>query len=265
MFCPNCGNNCGDARFCPSCGTKLQQVAAPAVQSGEWKVGMPCPHCGGTGYVGSQMCSCLEALCRREQKRELSLFACGQSSFSDFRLDYYPDRVDGKLGVAPRALMERNLSICQKFARDFGQHSGNLLFVGGTGLGKTMLSACIAGEVAEKGYWVCYESSAHLLSKLEKSRFNPDEQTNRQAAGFAECDLLILDDLGTELPGSFVTSALYTLINDRLMAGKATVISTNLNVDELSHRYSPQIASRLRGSFRLLPFVGEDIRVLKSR
>jgi DNA replication protein DnaC len=112
---------------------------------------------------------------------------------------------------------------------------------------------------------VAYETAAHLFTKLEQARFNPNEETRREADKLTSCDLLILDDLGTELPGQFVTAALYSLMNDRILAGKPMVISTNLNVDEAARRYSPQIASRLHGNFTRLTFVGEDIRVLKNR
>ena len=137
--------------------------------------------------------------------------------------------------------------------------------VGGTGLGKTLLSACIACEVTEKGYSVAYESAPHLFSKLEKNRFHPDEESAMAVAKLEGCDLLIIDDLGTELPGQFVIASLYALVNDRLLSGKPTVISTNLNISEIKERYSPQIASRLQGHYQLLPFVGQDIRILKNR
>ena len=211
------------------------------------------------------MCRCLLELCRQEQKNELSLLACEEHTFRDFRLEYYPETNDPKYGASPRAIMTRILDICRKYAAGFTLNSGNLLFNGGTGLGKTMLSACIAREVAEKGYSVAYESAPHLFAKLEKDRFHPDEDSALAVAKLKNCDLLIVDDLGTELPGNFVVSALYTLLNDRLLAGKPMLISTNLNIDEIHGRYSPQIASRLQGSFQLLPFVGEDIRVLKNK
>lgn len=224
-----------------------------------------CEHCGGSGYVGSTMCTCLAELCRKEQLKQISLLHCGQASFSDFRLDYYPDKIDTRIAVSPRTLMERNFTLCRRFAADFGPDAGNLLFVGGTGLGKTFLSACIATQVAMSGFSVCYETAANLFSKLEKDRFNPDEQTAQAVRDFRQCDLLILDDLGTELPGSFVTAALYSLLNDRLLSGKSMIISTNLINQEIAQRYSPQIASRLQGNFRVLPFVGEDIRVRLNR
>lgn len=224
-----------------------------------------CDKCGGSGYIGSNMCECLTELCRQEQKKEVSVLSGSREAFNQFRLDYYPDRIDPKYGASPRTIMERNLKICRTYALTFAPNAGNLLFVGGTGLGKTFLSACIARAVADRGYSVVYESAGHLFGKLEQAKFSPSEETRREAARFTECDLLILDDLGTEMPGQFVTAAFYTLLNDRILAGKPMVISTNLNIDEAARRYSPQIASRLQGSFQGLTFVGEDIRILKNR
>ncbi len=224
-----------------------------------------CTICGGTGYMGSRMCECLQELCRQEQRKELSLLSGGKESFSQFRLDYYPDRVDPKFGASPRTIMDRNFQICRRYAAGFSMGAGNLLFIGGTGLGKTFLSACIARAVSDRGHSVAYESAPHLFSKMEQARFSNDENARQEVAKLSACDLLIIDDLGTEMPGQFVTAALYSLVNDRLLGGKPMVISTNLNVDELSKRYSPQIASRLHGSFQRLTFVGEDIRVMKNR
>ena len=224
-----------------------------------------CPHCGGSGYIGTSMCRCLKELCRREQEKEVALLADAGQRFEAFRLDYYSDRPDPKTGVSPRAVMTRSFEICRNYAKNFSPTSGNLLFNGGTGLGKTFLSACIAREVAAKGCSVAYETASHLFSKLEKHRFHPDEESAREMKRLNEADLLIIDDLGTELPGNFVTASLYTLVNDRLLAGKPMVVSTNLTVGELSQRYSPQVSSRLQGSFQLLPFVGQDIRVMRQQ
>ena len=224
-----------------------------------------CDKCGGSGYIGSNMCECLTELCRQEQKKEVSVLSGSREAFNQFRLDYYPDRIDPKYGASPRTIMERNLKICRTYALTFAPNAGNLLFVGGTGLGKTFLSACIARAVADRGYSVVYESAGHLFGKLEQAKFSPSEEARREAARFTDCDLLILDDLGTEMPGQFVTAAFYTLLNDRILVGKPMVISTNLNIGEAARRYSPQIASRLQGSFQGLTFVGEDIRILKNR
>lgn len=224
-----------------------------------------CDNCGGSGYIGSAMCECLQELCRQEQKKEISILSGSKDAFSQFRLDYYPDRIDPKYGASPRVIMERNFKICRSYALTFDQNAGNLLFVGGTGLGKTFLSACVARGVTDRGYSVVYEPASHLFAKLEQAKFNPTEEARREAARFLDCDLLIVDDLGTEMPGQFVTAAFYSLLNDRLLAGKPMVISTNLTVEDMSRRYSPQIASRLHGGFQRLTFVGEDIRVIKNR
>ena len=223
-----------------------------------------CSVCSGTGYVGSTMCDCLAELCRQEQKKELTFLSAGRESFDQFRLDYYSD-MPTPAGYSPRVVMEKTYQDCRRYAFGFNMASGNLLFSGNTGLGKTFLSACIARSVADQGYSVVYESAGHLFAALEKARFEANEENRRAAAKYTECDLLIVDDLGTELPGQFVTAALYSLINDRLLTGKPTIISTNLNSDEIARRYNPQIASRLRGSYKRVAFVGDDIRLLKNR
>ena len=223
-----------------------------------------CPHCGGSGYMGSTMCRCLAELCRQEQRSELTFLNLGDERFDQFRIDFYPDRIDPKFGVNIRAVMEKTYQTCRRYAMNFSAHSDNLLFSGGTGLGKTFLSACIARAVADRGYSVAYESAPHLFTKLERAKFTADEEARHQAEKYSTYDLLIIDDLGTEMGGQFTTSALYTLINDRLLSGKPTIISTNLNTDDLGRRYSPQIASRLNGSFLRVPFLGDDIRVKKN-
>ena len=224
-----------------------------------------CSRCGGLGYVGSQMCGCLEELCRQEQKKEISLLSCGEADFRDFDLNFYPDRTIAGSNYTYRGLMGRTYQDCVAFARTFDNTSGNLLFSGDTGLGKTFLSACIAKTVAEKGYWVVYESAVHLFETLEKAKFSGDGDAARDGGKYTACDLLIVDDLGTEMAGQFVTTALYTLINDRLLSGKSTIISTNLTGEEMEKRYSSQILSRLRGSYTRMAFVGEDVRILKNR
>ena len=218
-----------------------------------------CDRCGGLGYVGSAMCECLAELCRQEQKKELTFLNVGKESFEQFRLDYYPEENN------IRRIMERTFQACRRYAYSFSEKSANLLFSGDTGLGKTFLSACIARTVADSGYSVMYESAGHLFANLERAKFANDETARKEADKYTACDLLIVDDLGTEMPGTYVTSALYTLINDRMLAGKPTIISTNLNTEDFAHRYSPQIASRLRGGYTRIPFVGEDIRIVKAR
>lgn len=224
-----------------------------------------CEQCGGSGYVGSHMCRCLDALCRQEQQKLLGNLGNGTENFQGFRLDYYPATVDSRYGASPRAIMERNLRACKEYALQFTPNAGNLLFIGGTGLGKTYLAMCIAKTVAAGGYNVVYETAIELFNKLERAKFAPSEDTLRQVQRMENADLLVIDDLGTEMPGQFVTAALYGLLNNRLLAGKPMVITTNLNVEEAGKRYSAQIASRLYGEFSRLTFVGNDIRVLKNR
>ena len=200
-----------------------------------------------------------------EQIAELShMLDIGSQSFDTFRLDYYStDR--GGLPRSPREAAQRNLEICQSFARDFRPGKQNLLLFGAPGLGKTFLSACIARVVSEDGFSVVYDTAGHIFSQFEASKFRrddvdePDESVERCMA----CDLLILDDLGTEMTTAFVQSALYQLLNSRLLAGRSTIISTNLDPDQIGRRYSAQIMSRLEGEFELLPFIGQDIRRLK--
>jgi len=224
-----------------------------------------CPHCGGSGYVGSRVCVCLQELCRQEQKKELARLTTGQERFDAFRLDYYPTQIDPAYGASPRQVMERVLQACRRYADTFDGTGKNLLFVGNTGLGKTYLSACIADQVTDKGYSVVYESAPQLFEKLSRNQFSPDENSRREVADITGCDLLIIDDLGTEFTNNVTVAVLYSLLNERLLAGKSMVLSTNLNSDEIARRYSPQIASRLQGNFKNLVFVGNDIRVLKNR
>ncbi len=234
-----------------------RELAAEYFEEGFLDDSPVCESCGGNGYVGTQMCECLRELCRQEQKKELTCLNVGRESFDHFRLDYYSDKT--------AAIMEKTYQLCRRYAYNFSERSQNLLFSGDTGLGKTFLSACIARVVAENGYSVVYETAGHLFTRLERAKFANDEQARQEAEKYQACDLLIVDDLGTEMPGQFTTAALYGLINDRILAGKPMIISTNLTSDDFAARYSRQIASRLRGNFLRVPFVGEDIRVLKNR
>ena len=241
-----------------------QELVAANFEVGYLDDSTICATCGGTGYIGSTMCECLTELCRQEQKKELTFLSAGQERFDQFRLEYYPDKVDPKLGVNIRSVMEKTFQTCKRYAQNFTEKSPNLLFSGDTGLGKTFLSACIARTVADNGYSVVYESAGHLFAKLERAKFSGDENARRECEKYNACDLMIVDDLGTEMPGQFVTAALYTLINDRLLERRPTIISTNLTVEDLGKRYSSQILSRLRGNFQRVPFLGDDIRVKKN-
>lgn len=223
-----------------------------------------CTVCGGTGYVGAVMCDCLRELCRQEQKKELSqLLGAGRESFERFRLDYYPDTVDPALGVSPRTLMQYVLSGAQHYARTFGHGSGSILMLGATGLGKTYLSACIARVVSDRGFSVTYETAVRTFADFETAKFG-EKAGHDPTARYFGCDLLILDDLGTEMTTQFTVSALYQIVNTRLQAGRATIISANLPTQELERRYGAQTASRLLGSYELYQFRGSDIRRMQK-
>ena len=223
-----------------------------------------CPLCGDTGYRKGQVCECLKKYYAREQLRELSrLLPLGEASFDSFRFDYYDDAVWPDYGTSPRANMERNFDVCRDYAQQFSRGSGSLLLSGGTGLGKTFLSACIARVVSDGGYSVVYDTAGRIFSQFEEAKFRGDAEGDADAKRCQRCDLLIVDDLGTEMTTAFVQSALYQLVNSRLLAGKSTVINTNLTPPELGVRYGAAVRSRLEGEYTVLPFIGRDIRKLK--
>lgn len=230
-----------------------------------------CPLCNDRGWRGAAMCDCLKDLCRQEQIAELSsLLDLGDQSFDTFRLDYYDRQPWPEFHRSPRENMEFILSSCRSYAENFDAYPHkNLFFNGPPGLGKTFLSACIARVVSEQGYAVVYDTAANILSRFETRKFARYGEESRQAEAdtrrYLTCDLLILDDLGSEFTSPFVQAALYELINTRLIEGKRTVISSNLNLEGVRQRYSPQVASRLEGEYLLMAFFGQDIRLLKKQ
>lgn len=224
-----------------------------------------CAACGGTGYVGAVMCDCLRELCRQEQKKELSsLFGSGRESFERFRLDLYPDTVDPQLGISARTLMQYVFSNAQHYAKTFGEKSGSILMLGATGLGKTYLSACIAKTVSDRGYSVVYETAGKVFSDFETEKFKFHGENTDLTHKYVSCNLLILDDLGTEMTTQFTVAALYQIVNQRMLANRATIISSNLAAGDLERRYSAQIASRLLGTYELYQFRGRDIRMMEK-
>lgn len=229
-----------------------------------------CKLCRDTGNVDGVLCTCMEKRYNRELTKELSLLLHdGEESFDRFDLSLYPDTKEETSGVSPRSAMAIVFQACRNFAENFPDVSANLLLRGPTGLGKTYLSACIAQKVAEKGFSVCYDTAVSALEAFEKQKFSriPEEAENAalRVEWMLSCDLMILDDLGTEMVTPAGVSALYTLINTRLSRGKPTVINTNCSDEELQRRYTPQICSRLFGEFLELPFYGTDIRLLKRK
>lgn len=223
-----------------------------------------CKLCHDSGMVGAAPCECLKRLYNAELTRELApLLRQGDESFETFRLDYY-----GPPGSRNRELMGSVRDVCRAYAASFGRYSNSMLFQGGTGLGKTFLSACIAREVAGRGFSVAYESVGAALERFEEHKFSRDSELAEKAGEavrqYMDCDLMILDDLGTEMTTNFAVAALYQLINGRLLRGAPTIISTNLSDEEIAARYGQQIASRLAGEYESLPFCGRDIRLIKQ-
>ncbi|MBQ0037744.1 MAG: ATP-binding protein [Clostridiales bacterium] len=224
-----------------------------------------CSFCGDTGYRKGTVCSCLQSYYAREQILELSqLLDIGTQSFETFELDWYSDERGGRR-YSPRETARHNFEVCRRYAEEFGTRSGNLLLFGAPGLGKTFLSACIARVVSEDGFSVVYDTAGHIFSQMEAAKFrrDEDETVEGDVSRYMNCDLLIMDDLGTEMVTTFVQSALYQVVNGRLLSGKKTIINTNLSPDEIGCRYSPQVLSRIEGEYEILPFIGEDIRRLK--
>lgn len=226
-----------------------------------------CAKCGDTGYDGGAVCSCVKARYAKLLKEQLSaMLPVRDQNFDAFRLDYYPDRRDARLGDSPRELMADHLFECKEYAKRFGADAPNLLFYGSTGLGKTFLSACIAETVSGRGFSVAYDTAINIVSSYETIKFGSGdgEAAAERIARYERADLLIIDDMGTEMGTAFTVSALYNLINIRLMAKRPMIVNTNLLPEALADKYSPAVASRLRGEFQAMQFVGEDIRLKKK-
>ena len=215
-----------------------------------------CEKCSDTGYVGIEMCSCMkEALARAEfESSGLSKLA-GTQSFETFDLSFYTGR--------DLELMKINLEQLRAFADSFSEDTtDSFILLGATGLGKTHLSTSVAARVIERGYSVIYESAQDVISTFEQKRFGGDYSSDRDRQ-YAECDLLIIDDLGVEVSNQFTVSCIYNVINSRLVRGKPMIINTNLTQGEMRQRYADRITSRIFGEFRPLLFTGLDVRQQK--
>ena len=222
-----------------------------------------CKVCGDTGYAGAKLCGCFTSLLQAGACRELSsLSGMTLTRFEDMDMTYY-SAVPDKSGLSPRQQMEDVVAYCRDWAEDFSEDSPSLLFRGPTGTGKTHLSLAIAKAVAEQGATVLYGSVQRLLRQVEREHFGKEDGDS--LARFGTCDLLILDDLGTEFASPFYTAALYDILNERILSGRPTILSTNLNGDQLRERYGAQIASRITGCFETILFAGSDVRALRRR
>ena len=238
-------------------------LSREGIHSPNFEPNYACPICQDTGYIGNRMCECFKLLLREEAFRRLSYMGMMKDAdFHSLKLEYYPDTPDPR-GVSPRRRMAEVLEYCRNYAADFDEKSPSLLLRGATGTGKTHTSLAIAREVVERGFGVIYGPMQKLLHQLEKEHFGRDDGNSEDM--MIDCDLLILDDLGAEFSTSFYNSCLYNLINSRMLDGKPTIISTNLDKNEILDRYGEQISSRIIGTFVPLTFIGKDIRLIRLR
>ncbi|MBQ3876200.1 MAG: ATP-binding protein [Oscillospiraceae bacterium] len=225
-----------------------------------------CEKCHDTGYLTTGLCDCLKKLLINESAKDLNMkVPLDKFSFDNFRLEFYDTNlVPGlKEPITPREQAKKNLDFCKEYASNFSKESPNLLLGGGTGLGKTHLSLAIVKEVLKKGYSVVYISAVQLVLNLEGHRFNSDEQNKYSIDSFLECDLLVIDDFGSEPISSFSVASVYNIINTRLMQQKQTIINTNLSGQRIVDQYEERVASRLLGEYYVLKFYGRDIRQIK--
>ncbi len=228
-----------------------------------------CPDCRDTGYIGDEKCHCFRKRIVSylyEQSNLQDVFKT--ENFSQFNEEYYPDDyVENSTGMTPRDNIRRIRETALSFSQNFHQTHDNLLLYGNTGVGKTFLTHCIAGEALQHSHTVVYLTSLGLFDILEKNKFDKNLSSVEKSATVSyilDCDLLIIDDLGTELNNGFTSSQLYQVIDTRLIHQRSTIISTNLSFDDLREQYSERIFSRLTSSYTLLKLTGDDIRLKKA-
>ena len=227
-----------------------------------------CADCQDTGYIGSRHCHCfdqaaIDLLYTQSRLREV----LAEENFSTFSMKYYSrEIIDPLTGLSSYETARRALEECQRFARDFGQNFENVFLYGDTGLGKTFLAHCIAKELLESAHSVVYFSSFGLFELFADSAFRRKESFEQPVMEehIFDCDLLIIDDLGTELVNSFVCSELFHVLNERIQQKKSTLISTNLPLETFADTYSERVFSRISSNYIMLRMIGDDIRLKKK-
>ncbi len=215
-----------------------------------------CPICRDEGFVGSEPCECYKKLLRLEAYRLSNLSArIEQENFSTFSLAIHSEQksMEGLLGKAKR--------YCEKDPT----LKKNLLFTGTTGTGKTFLSSCIAKEFLDSGHFVLYLTATQLSNMIDDAKFRHEQAEHGEYLSMVrDCDLLIIDDLGTEYAFGYPQSQLFDILESRMLAGKRTVISTNMDLQDLNQKYSPRLVSRVMGNYEIFVFRGNDLRYPKG-
>jgi DNA replication protein DnaC len=227
-----------------------------------------CPDCKDTGYKDGIKCHCfrqreIDLLYAQSNIREV----LERENFSHFSYDYFDDtKIDPRSGKTARAYMEQVTAFCHRYVDGFKEEKGNILFTGKTGLGKTFLSNCIAKELIERCFSVVYLPAVEMYEIFSRDRFANDatDEDRDRSQYLLECDLLIIDDLGTELVNTFTTSQLFYVVNERLNRKKGTIISTNLPVNEMRDEFTDRVMSRIVSQYQIIPLYGEDIRIRKK-
>ncbi|EOS70145.1 hypothetical protein C818_01836 [Lachnospiraceae bacterium MD308] len=226
-----------------------------------------CPDCRDTGYIGADKCHCLQKaivdlLYMQSNLQEILV----QENFSTFCTDFYSSNyIDPLTGRSSQESMQTALRVCRQFADTFSEEHCNILLYGDTGVGKTFLTHCIAKELMDHSYSVIYFSAVQLFEYFAKNTFGKREGIESDVFDHVyDCDLLIIDDLGTELSNSFTVSQLFVCLNERILRRKATVISTNLTLDDINSIYSERIFSRISSNYMILRLTGDDIRIQKK-
>lgn len=221
-----------------------------------------CNRCKDTGFIGKEKCSCYKQKLIRIHYRNTDLSRLlEKNNFDNFKFEYYNSSNNGPEKFSPKENMEIMVSKAWNFIKNFNETDENLLFYGNSGTGKTFLSHCIAKELLDKGYFVVYKTAEDLIKSLKDVKFNGNTELEDY---LINCDLLIIDDLGTEMSSEFSKTELFNLLNSKLLKQKKMLVSTNYSLDGLLNIYSERITSRLMGNFNLFKFYGNDIRLQKK-
>ena len=225
-----------------------------------------CPLCQDTGYVDGQKCSCfkkseVELLYTQSNLKEI----LKKENFEHFSFDWYSDTMKNEAtGLTARETAKRAYNTARNFVDDFDKRAQNLFLYGSTGVGKTFLSHCIASELLKTAHCVLYFSAFDLFDRLAQTAFSRKSETDPGDDFILDCDLLIIDDLGTEFANGFTISQMFVCLNERLLRGKSTMISTNLSLDDLNNMYSERVFSRITSAYTVLRITGDDIRIQKK-